>query len=88
MRISKKVREEAARICSVCANNGEPVSVTRAVATVYGVDERLAVNSPVARVAVRAWAEAAGGFRRGYDCDALRDQYAEAEAMLRTGWTP
>ncbi len=90
-RISKRVREEAARVCAACANRGEPISVTDAVAAIYGITRTEAVRTRVAKAAVEAWAWAHhNGERRPFpfDVDSLRDDYAEAEALIRTGWSP
>ncbi len=92
MKISKKTREQAAIICAACACSSEPISVTSAVAARYGVDVPDAVRMPVALVAVRAWAHANDnhGHRlsEAFGRSELRDDYAEAEALLRTGWSP
>lgn len=86
-RISKRVREEAALICAIAANRGEPISVSSTASMLYGVDSVQAARRSSAKLAVEAWAFAAQMGGR-YDADQLRDDYAEAEALLRTGWEP
>ena len=92
MRISKKVREEAARLCSMCACRGQSISVTTAASYLLGVSYEEAVRTPVARVAVRAWDAAHRSLNQGVDRptdeSALCEDYAEAEALLRCGWSP
>ena len=92
MKVSAKIREEAARLCSIAACYGEPITVTYAVASLYGITHDAARRKLVARVAVRAWDAAHRAFIRGgrdaTDAAAIRDDYAEAEALLRTGWKP
>jgi O-acetyl-ADP-ribose deacetylase (regulator of RNase III) len=87
MMISKRLREEAAVLCSMSACSAECVSIRTMCERVYGVD----INA-VARLAVRAWDAANRSFtlngRGVLDAATMRDDYAEAEALLRTGWTP
>lgn len=79
VKISKRVREEAALICAIAASNdwvwegGDPCEQGASRAA---VDLAIKV-SDVSRVARRAVAD--------YDVSA---PWAEAEAMLRTGWSP
>ncbi len=88
-RISKRVREEAALICAIAASRGEPISITSVASLIHGIDVVAAVRKKTAKLAVKAWAVAHEGFDAGsYGFEAIRDEYAEAEALLRTGWTP
>ncbi len=90
VRISEKVREEAARLCSACACHSNPISVTDMTSALYGVPRTVAVRKLVARVAVRAWSAAHIKLRNDpseIDDETTREDYAEAEALLRTGWT-
>lgn len=86
--ISNSVREEAAQLCSMMACFGEPISVTRATSLLHGIPDTEAVRTLVARVAVRAWDAAHRTSNRPTDAESIRDDYAEAEALLRCGWTP
>ena len=82
MKITKKVREEAALICAVSASTrvqsgtGFTYSV---IASHLGLDDK----SPAFMLAFKAWLNA-----RPIGCDWTQETDAEAEALLRTGWTP
>ncbi len=92
MCVSKRVREEAAQLCSACACHGVAISIAEAAAALFGIHETSVAHWLPARVAVRAWSAAnrslALAADRPYDALTLRDEYAEAEALLRTGWSP
>jgi hypothetical protein len=79
------VREEAAVLCSIAACWPTSVSVSRVSDRLYGEP-----YCDVAWLAVRAWDAAHTAFvragREATDSNAIRDDYAEAEALLRTGW--
>lgn len=77
MRISKRVREEAARLCAIGASG--PVAM-------FEVFEQLDPSQPAAQL---AWDAFGFACRTVGECaDRSRVVRAEAEAMLRTGWTP
>ena len=79
MKITKRVRDEAALICAVAASNGKPISISHVVEQLdRSIDD-------AAHLAVKAWDEAHVVYR----CEGgVALEYAEAEAMLRTGWEP
>ena len=87
MKISRKVREEAALICAIAASSPQAISVRDVSAQLCG-DE----VTDASWTAVRAWGKAnAGHIIAGLDTttlDGLHDVYAEAEALLRCGWSP
>lgn len=80
MKISKKVREEAAVICAIAASNSD-------LHDAYGVVQRELGgrrHNSAERLAINAWSKV---FSAAADVSApLVD--AEAEALLRTGWCP
>lgn len=84
MPISKRVRDEAAMICALMASsnadavNGEYMIDFREPCNVLGVDPILGASANLAREAY--WATPRQSPRRA--------EWAEAEAMLRTGWSP
>ena len=92
MKISKKLREQAADLCAVAASYGRPQSVAAVASEMFGITHTEAQRGIVARVAIHAWNaasnEAARHGREIVDANAIRDDYAEAEAMLRTGEFP
>lgn len=76
MKYSKKVREEAAMICSIAASNED---YSQAYASV-DCDLPVRTSGEAYRLAMAAWRLA---FKGNADlCD------AEAEALIRTGWSP
>lgn len=80
-RISKRVREEACELLQVVAS-------ARAIGvggwwTTSRAAESIDTLWPAEPLAHAAWAKASGG-RTG----PAPDDYAEAECLLRTGWTP
>jgi hypothetical protein len=84
VKISKKVREQAAMICAIAASTetdyGTRPTYEWDVAPWLGVDR----CHPSVTLALKAWRKA---FRRdGGPWTAVID--AEAEAILRTGWAP
>lgn len=79
-RISKKVREEAALLCAI------------ATSSEFGICEaayRLSdnIDEYTLQIALDAQAVACRGFRR-LSLGNYGLTYAEAEALLRTGWSP
>ena len=85
-RISRKVREEAALICAIAASSLEHVPV-REAADCLGLAYDLGNSSP-GGPALNAWHTAWQAHGRGYGADAGQCAYAEAEALLRCGWSP
>jgi hypothetical protein len=86
MRISKKLREEAAWIAACEASNPDCSCDTFGTAHLIGASEE------AADLAFKAWQAVD---RRDAHCDEPRGPRggqqavsAEAEALLRTGWTP
>lgn len=77
VKITKKIREDAAFICSIAASNPD-MYLYQTIRKRFGLSWR-AVD-----LAVYAWVEVRR--RPGLMSDAETE--AEAEAMLRTGWTP
>jgi hypothetical protein len=83
-RIGKKVREEAARICAMCASSmPQPVGGMES-------QEAIGASDDAFWLAYEAWTFAWERWRweviNGHAVSAVAD--AEAEALLRTGWTP
>lgn len=76
MRISKQLRDDAATICAVCASEPIFLGASRASAA-------LGFSLDAIRLACHAWMAAA--YPGSLDSPLA---YAEAEALLRTGWTP
>ncbi|HKP08327.1 MAG TPA: hypothetical protein VJU58_13825 [Microbacterium sp.] len=84
-RYSKKVREDAALICAIAASSGDIGWYT------YDTGEQIDAVAGAAELAAEAW-----NFVRVNDGDrfldmlteAARIRDAEAEALIRTGWTP
>ena len=76
MRISKKLRDEAATICAACASEPSFLGAARASAA-FGF------RFDSIQLACHAWMAAA--YPHNLDSPI---SYAEAEALLRTGWTP
>jgi hypothetical protein len=72
MPISKRVRDEAAMLCALMASSNAEPC------NVLGVDPFLGASANLAREAY--WATPRQSPRRA--------EWAEAEAMLRTGWSP
>ncbi len=80
MKITKKLREDAALICAVAASNEYYHCAYEAT----GAELRL--SDSAVRLALQAW-------RAFSDTDGVRRMEwhlvdGEVEAMLRTGWTP
>ena len=80
-RISKLVREEAAMLCAICASDVEPTSMMDAQISITGSHE---VTEAV-RLACDAWCFAFDNVVGQYKSQELD---AEAEALLRCGWSP
>lgn len=78
MRISKKVREEAALICAIAASNGQGFTSYIEIENDLGEVSQVALG-----LAASAWLALGDVYGDG---DATRD--AEAEALIRTGWSP
>lgn len=89
MPISKRVRDEAAMLCALMASsnadavNGEYLTPIHQVdfrepCNVLGVDPTLGASANLAREAYWAVSTRSPG----------RAEWAEAEALLRTGWSP
>jgi hypothetical protein len=81
-RISKRVREEAALVMAVCASNdcGTIDACNWLDLPHWGDRDDLETAAFIA--ALEAWRHWLGKYRKP------REAYAEAEAMLRTGWSP
>ncbi|MGN6108803.1 MAG: hypothetical protein ACTHU0_27100 [Kofleriaceae bacterium] len=82
-RISKKVREEAALICAIAASTPflyDQIAYQLPTATIAGW---LGASDDAFELALEARVRTAGD---GCSYTAVGD--AEAEALLRTGWTP
>jgi hypothetical protein len=89
-RISKKVREEAARICAIAASSGDDYP-RPCYDQEIAIDLGLYRGSASATMKVPAIALAVAAWTRVFDAsDEMwsRATDAEAEALLRTGWTP
>lgn len=78
MRITPRVREEAALLCAVAASTD--------VYTMAAADH-LDTSTDALQLAYAAWSLSFWNtdHRRG---EAWCEDWAEAEALLRTGWTP
>lgn len=90
--ISKRTREQAALICAIASSGGvrmRHAGLRRMVwsTAYYDIARRLGIpiESQSYAVAVAAWADARNSFP---DCPWHRECDAEAESLLRTGWTP
>jgi hypothetical protein len=91
-RITKKVRDEAALICQLAASNSWAsnswcvrLSDDRE-AIVQDVDQfAFDGQAPALRLACAAW-DRVDAHLHGSACGS--EPWAEAEALLRTGWTP
>jgi len=74
-------------MCAIAASWPTSVSISRLGDYLYGEP-----YGDVAWLAVRAWDAAHTAFaragREATDSNAMRDDYAEAECLLRTGWEP
>lgn len=91
-KVSPRIRERAAILCSAAASYGNAIGITGITSLMLSVDHTTAVKLRIAKLAVRAW-DAANrrlddGGRRVYTDESMRADYAEAEALLRTGWSP
>ena len=81
MKISKRVREEAAMICAIAASNAglgigiNPIPGSMSAAKWIGRNK----DSAATRLAWEAFMATRRIFSEGY---------AEAESLLRTGWSP
>lgn len=79
MKISKHLRDDAATICAVCAS--EPIFLGAARASAA-----FGFRFDAIQLACHAWMAAARSMGIGDLSSPI--YYAEAEALLRTGWTP
>jgi len=75
MKISKRTREQAALLCSMAA--------CAEVASLIGASDRAGI-SPLSRVFTLAW----NAYMESPAASQPRATYAEAESLLRTGWSP
>lgn len=88
--MTRRAREQAALLLSACASYGEAISVARMAEALFGLEPNDGYMHPVARLAVKCWGgarvklDAVNGPRMFTD-DSIRDDYAEAECLLRTG---
>lgn len=80
MKISKKTREQAALICAIAASNFDFAESYSAIA--IGLWPNGRGRSDAYDLALRAWDEAS---RLGLPWPCVD---AEAESLLRTGWSP
>lgn len=86
-RIPKKVREEAAMLCAVLASDRR--AYTKWVA--FDVHEAVGASPAAVDLADRAFICVSQPHLPdwlGRDASIAMEFYAEAEAMLRTGWCP
>jgi hypothetical protein len=77
MIVTDKLRSDAAELCAIAASWGGSISVFSVVAAAPWLQ-------PAANLARLSWLEA----WRESDHVTMDAQYAEAEALLRCGWTP
>jgi len=86
-KISKRARADAVLICAICASTpGVYVGQYDAVMAVLGLEMFSdALHSPASRLAFMARSGAVN--RLGWD-RSRQELYAEAEALLQTGWCP
>ncbi len=79
MKISKKTRDEAILLCSAIASNGaEEFSIWDANAALG-----LEYDGPADMLRYNAWREI-----RRFAVEWSRTDFAEAECLLRDGWSP
>lgn len=78
MKIPPRVREEAALICAIAASTPDLHDAYRAVCDALGIDR----DGGSMSLALDAWDAARPYSWSGGERD------AEAEALLRTGWSP
>jgi hypothetical protein len=81
MRITKRVREEAALFCTAVACSGD--------FDLFDIDYMcsLGISDPGRKLANRALTVACS-LPTDWSAEMWREDWAEAEALLRTGWTP
>lgn len=77
MKITKKLRQDAAFICSITASNPD-------MCLYDDIRKRFGLSLRSVNLAVDAWCEV----RRQNNLLSYAETEAEAEALLRTGWTP
>lgn len=80
MKISKQLRDDAATICAIVASTGSHCVPTDAQEALFGDDDTDGRAFGAWRLAWDAIGAAGDG--------TLPQLAAEAEALLRTGWTP
>lgn len=86
MKISKKTREQAALICALCASADQRADEWEST---YQASVLADLDRPAQMLASTAWATVCNVASHTADYDArTRERYAEAEALLRTGWSP
>jgi hypothetical protein len=83
-RISKKVREQAAHICALCASGRDFATYADDAAEHLGIFDGYA--DPATDLAFRTVVFVERTARHGYSW--TRGAYAEAECLLREGWAP
>ena len=84
-KISKRVRADAVLICAICASSIPHVVYDAAMAVRGLATLSDALHDPATRLAIAAMLKAR--MRLGWDCS-RQERYAEAEALLQTGWCP
>lgn len=86
--IMSETRELAALICAVAASTdwrGQAPYYDVLVAGLLGIDR----GDPAVRLSIEAWCAAGSAHRFvGLELDWPRARDAEAEALLRSGWSP
>jgi hypothetical protein len=80
-RITQTIRDEAALVCALSASEVRPADECPCT---YCIGARVGVSFEAQRLAKDAWFAAEAEPGENY----YAERYAEAEAMLRTGWTP
>ena len=81
MKITKKVREEAALICAIAASTPGMDSSYGSVCRALHGDGWRKYGNKTFSLAIDAWREC-------HDVVELDDVDAEAESLLRSGWSP
>lgn len=81
MKISKRVREEAALICAIAASSGEGRYAIGSSTWDAEYERHTTLDTDAGLLARKALSRVPPRFQG-------RAAYAEAEALLRTGWMP
>jgi len=91
-RIPKRIREEAAMLCAIAASSTRGHGITSAFNAIRGTDHGVMtiIDDPAYRLASKAFV---ASFDRPQclTSNGMQDwpaQMAEAEALLRCGWSP